>query len=209
MTSATLFISSTCPHCPAVMQALTSLVKIGKLARLDILNIEHNPDEASANGVRSVPWVRLGPYELTGLRSQSDFLQWIERIDDPAMMAEYFAEQITSGDMDKVRSSIEKNPHLFSVLLQLIGNEDTSLSVRIGVGALMEDFAQGELLNNNLDVLGTFTLHTRATVRNDACHYLGLSRNPAAEKYIRPLLNDIDAEVREVAAEALQEIQPA
>jgi hypothetical protein len=190
------------------MQALTSLVKIGKLARLDILNIEHNPDEASANGVRSVPWVRLGPYELTGLRSQSDFLQWIERIDDPAMMAEYFAEQITSGDMDKVRSSIEKNPHLFSVLLQLIGNADTSLSVRIGVGALMEDFAQGELLNNNIDALGTFTLHTRATVRNDACHYLGLSRNPAAEKYIRPLLNDIDAEVREVAAEAIQEIRP-
>ena len=188
------------------MQALTNLVKAGKLARLDILNIELNADAATSNGVRSVPWVKLGPYELTGLRSQSDFEQWIERINDPAMMAEYFAEQITSGDMDKVRTSIEKNPPLFGVLLQLIGTDNTSLSVRIGVGALMEDFANSELLNNNIDALGAYTLHAQATVRNDACHYLGLSHNPAAEKYIRPLLNDIDAEVREVAAEALQNV---
>jgi hypothetical protein len=50
-------------------------------------------------------------------------------------------------------------------------------------------------------------LHTQARVRTDACHYLGLSHNPAAQQYIQPLLNDVDAEVREVAAEALQAIK--
>jgi thiol-disulfide isomerase/thioredoxin len=208
-TTATLFISGTCPHCPAVMQSLTHLVKAGKLARLDIYNIELNADAAAIRGVRSVPWVQLGPFELTGLRSQNELLQWIERIDDPAMMAAYFAEQITSGDMDKVQTTIENNPHLFSLLLQLMSADDTSLSVRIGVGALMEDFANGNLLNNNIDALGVYTMHTQARVRTDACHYLGLSHNPAAEKYIRPLLNDIDTEVRDIAEEALQEIKTA
>jgi thiol-disulfide isomerase/thioredoxin len=205
-TTAILFISGTCPHCPAVMQSLTNLVKAGKLARLDIFNIELNPDAAATHGVRSVPWVQLGPFELTGLRTQNELQKWIDRIDDPVMMAEYFGEQITSGDMDKVRSTIENHPHLFSLLLQLMGADDTSLSVRIGVGALMEDFAKSDILNNNIDALGVFTLHASPRVRNDACHYLGLSHNPAAEKYIRPLLHDIDAEVREVATEALESL---
>ncbi|MBI3188662.1 MAG: HEAT repeat domain-containing protein [Gammaproteobacteria bacterium] len=208
-TTATLFISGTCPHCPAVMQSLTLLVKAGKLARLDIYNIELNADAAATRGVRSVPWVQPGPFELTGLRSQNELLQWIEHIDDPAMMAAYFAEQITSGDMDKVQTTIEKNPHLFGLLLQLMSADDTSLSVRIGIGTLMEDFTNGKLLNNNIDTPGVDTMHTQARVRTDACHYLGLSRNPAVEKYIRPLLNDIDTEVREVAAEALQKIGAA
>lgn len=188
------------------MQALTNLVKAGTLARLEIFNIELNPDAATSHGVRAVPWVQIGPFELTGLRSQHELQQWIERSDDPAMMTNYFAEQITGGDIGKVQATIEHNPYLFSLLLQLLGDINTSLSVRIGVGALMESFASGDLLNNNLDALGVFTLHANATVRNDACHYLGLSHNPAAEKYIRPLLNDSNAEVREIAAEALQTI---
>ncbi len=204
--SATLFISGTCPHCPAMMLSLSALIKAGNIARLEIFNIELNADAAKQYGVRAVPWVKLGPFELTGMRSQTELLQWIERIDDPSAMAAYFAEQITGGDLDKVLTTIENNPHLFNSLLQLMGTDDTSLSVRIGIGALMEDFAKGNLLNNNLDALAAYTLHTQARVRNDACHYLGLSHNPAAEKYIRPLLNDTDAEIREVATEALQEI---
>jgi glutaredoxin len=204
--SATLFIASTCPHCPAVMQALTTLLKTGKLARLEIFNIELNADKAEQYGVRAVPWVQLGPFELTGLRTQAELLQWIERSNDPTAMAAYFAEQIISAEMDKVLTTVKNNPPLFNSLLQLMGDDTTSLSVRIGIGALMEDLATGDLINQYLDDLGAYTTHANAVVRNDACHYLGLSRNPAAEKFIRPLLNDNDAEVRETAAEALQEI---
>ena len=207
--SAILFISGTCPHCPAVLQALTTLLKNGSLAHLNIFNIELNPEAASHYGVRAIPWVQIGPYELTGPRSQNELLQWIERVDDPAAMAEYFAEQIIQGEMHKVLITIENNPPLFNALLRLMGEDTTSLSVRIGIGALMEDLAHGDIINQHLDALGSYTTHAQAVVRNDACHYLGLSHNSAAEKFIRPLLNDSDAEVREVAAEALQEIKTA
>ena len=207
--SAILFISSTCPHCSAVLQALTTLLKNGSLAHLNIFNIELNPEAASHYGVRAIPWVQIGPYELTGLRSQNELLQWIERVDDPAAMAEYFAEQIIQAEMHKVLTTIENNPPLFNALLRLMGEDTTSLSVRIGIGALMEDLAHGDIINQHLDALGSYTSHAQSVVRNDACHYLGLSHNSAAEKFIRPLLNDSDAEVREVAAEALQEIKTA
>lgn len=205
--SALLFIATGCQHCPSVLQALGELIKAGTLGRLEVINIQQHPEKAQQYGVRSVPWVKIGPFELIGLRSQGELKQWIERINDPSAMGEYFGELMTTGEMSKVGELVENNPALFSVLLELMANEKTSLSVRIGVGALMEDFAGTKLLINNIDALGKYTSHKNPTVRNDACHYLGLSRNSKAEKYIRPLLDDSDAEVREVAAEALEELE--
>ncbi len=204
---ALLFIATGCQHCPSVLQSLGELIKAGTLGQLEVVNIQQNPERAQEYGVRSVPWVKIGPFELVGMRSQGELKQWIERINDPSVMGEYFGELMTTGEMDKVRQLVEKTPELFSVLLELMADEKTSLSVRIGVGAIMEDFAGTKLLIKNIDALGKYTTHQNPRVRNDACHYLGLSKNSKAEKYIRPLLQDENAETREVAEEALEELE--
>jgi thiol-disulfide isomerase/thioredoxin len=208
-TDALLFISSHCPHCPAMLQSLGELVKAGQLGRLDIYNIEQHPEQAIALGVRAVPWVKIGPFELPGLRTQGELLQWIGRVGDDSSMGAYFGELMTGGELNKVGELIKKSPALFAMLLPLMADDDTGLSVRIGIGALMEDFADTDLLRHNLDTLGEYTRHANPRVRNDACHYLGLSRDPRAENFIRPLLTDADAEVRDVAAEALETIKTA
>jgi hypothetical protein len=204
--SALLMIATGCQHCPVVLQAMGELVKAGTIGRLEIINIQQNPEAAKEHNVRSVPWVKIGDFELVGLRSQQELARWAERAGDPAMMGEYFSELMTSGEIDKVQAIVENNPQHFSALLQLMADPDSSLSARIGVGALMEEFANGNLLKQNIDALGAYTENETARVRNDACHYLGLSGDTAAEKYIRPLLEDSDAEVREVAREALDEL---
>ena len=204
--SALLLIATGCQHCPLVLQALSELVKAGTLAELEVVNIQQKPERAKALNVRSVPWVKIGDFELLGLRSKEELQQWTERVGDPAMMGQYFEELMTSGEMQKVLQIVEDNPVYFSALLELMAGEKTSLSARIGVGALMEDFAGSDILKNNIDALGEYTKHKEARVRNDAVHYLGLSEDPAAEKYIRPLLDDADAEVREVAEEALDAV---
>jgi len=205
--SALLMIATNCQHCPVVLQAMAELVKAGTIGQLEVVNIQQNPERAKALNVRSVPWVRIGDFELVGLRTQGELKQWAERVNDPTIMGEYFEELMTSGEMNRVQQTVENNPDYFSALLELMAGAETSLSARIGVGALMEEFAGSELLKNNIDALGAYTRHDNARVRNDACHYLGLSQDPAAEKYIRPLLDDADAEVREVAEEALETIQ--
>lgn len=200
----TLMIATGCQHCPTVLQALSEMIKAGTIGSLEIVNIQQNPERAQQFNVRSVPWVKIGNFELVGLRSQGELKQWVDRANDPAMMGTYFEELMTSGEINKVQQMVEEHPENFSALLQLMAGEKTSLSARIGVGALMEEFAGSELLKQNIDALGGYTQHQDARVRNDACHYLGMSGDKKAEAYIRPLLHDDDTDVREVAEEALQ-----
>ncbi|MCW9014860.1 MAG: thioredoxin family protein [Gammaproteobacteria bacterium] len=206
---ALLLISSGCPHCPAVLQAMSELIKSGDIGRLEVINIQQHPEQAEQYQVRSVPWLQLGPFELTGLRSKTELQQWIQRIGDPKAMGDYFGELMTSGEMNKVHQLIKNNPAFFSQLIGLMADEATSLSVRIGVGAIIEEFSGSPLLKQHIDTLGGYTRHANARVRNDACYYLGLSQDRAAEKYIEPLLDDTDPEVREVAEEALAELNQA
>lgn len=210
MTQATLCIATGCQHCPVVLKLLGEMVKSGELSRLEVINISQDTEYAQQHNIRSVPWVRIGPFELTGLRGEQEFRDWISKIDDPAAMGQYFEDLMTSGEIDRVRQLVEENPdQLFPHLLHLMSDDNTSLSARIGVGALMEDFANTQILSDHLAQLGEYTRHANARVRNDACYYLGLSLQAEAKAWIDPLLNDEDNEVREVAQEALDMIRDA
>ncbi|MCW8855418.1 MAG: thioredoxin family protein [Gammaproteobacteria bacterium] len=204
---ALLFIATGCAHCPSVLQSLSELVKSGTLSSLEIVNIQQQAERASDLNIRSVPWVKIGPFELTGLRSKSELEEWVKRADEPSAMGDYFGELMTSGEINKVHEIINQNPEYFPMLFELMANTETSLSVRIGIGAIVEDFAGSELLKNTIDILGTYTKHPAAHVRTDACHYLGLSQSKKAVAYIEPLLNDENTETREVAEEALEELK--
>ena len=203
---ALLFIATGCAHCPSVLQSLSELVKSGTLSSLEIVNIQQQAERASELNIRSVPWVKIGPFELTGLRSKNELEEWIKRADEPSAMGDYFGELMTSGEIKKVHEIINQNPEYFPMLFELMANPETSLSVRIGIGAIVEDFAGSELLKNTIDILGGYTKHPEAQVRTDACHYLGLSQSKKAAAYIEPLLNDENNETREVAEEALEEL---
>ena len=89
-------------------------------------------------------------------------------------------------------------------LLELFTDPDTQLNTRIGISAIMEDLEGTDTLRAAVDRLGELTHHDDARIRGDACHYLALSGSPKAAEYIRPLLQDADAEVRDVARESLE-----
>lgn len=200
------FITTGCQHCPSVLQSLGELIKEGTIAELEVVNLQQAPERAAELNVRSVPWVKIGAFELVGLRSKSELKQWIDRVNEPQAMADYYAELLTSGEIDKVIELVNKSPETFAALITLMANPDTTLSVRIGVGAIVEDFTGSNILRQNIELLAEYTNNKDARVRNDACFYLGLSRDKAAEPYIRPLLDSADAETREIAEEALQDI---
>lgn len=200
------FIATGCQHCPSVLQSLAELIKEGSIAELEVVNLQLSPDRAAELNVRSVPWVKIGPFELVGLRSKSELKQWIDRVNEPQAMADYYGELMTTGEIDKVIELVNKSPETFAALITLMANPETTLSVRIGVGAIVENFAGSELLKQNIELLAKYTQDKDSRVRNDACFYLGLSRDRAAEPYIRKMLDSEDAETREIAEEALEEI---
>jgi len=200
---ALLLISTSCPHCPAMLQSLSDLIKEGKLSRLEVINIELEPEQAQTLNVRSVPWLRVGEMELSGLKSKSEIEQWISTPDN---LNAYFEELMISGEISKLQQLIEDKPENIKTLIDIMGDETSSLSARIGVGAIIEQLEGSDILINAIDDLGKHCNNPLTRIRNDACYYLGLSHHSDARKYIRPLLNDEDDEVKEIAHEALENI---
>ncbi len=201
--SALLLITSQCPHCPSMLQSLSELIKEGKIARLEVINIELEPEQAEALNVRSVPWLKLGDMELVGLKSKSEIQQWIT---DPDDMNAYFEELMTSGEIAKVLQIVEEKPQYIKTLFSIMTDEESGLSARIGVGAIIEQLEGSSILVDNIDELGSHCNNPVTRIRNDACYYLGLTHHSDARKYLRPLLEDPDDEVKEIAREALDGI---
>ncbi len=193
-------------HCPA---ALADLVKRGRLGQLTVVNLESRPEAAQAYGVRSVPWVRIGEFELGGLRSQSELEDWAHKAGSEAGWADWFHLLLKEGQMQRVVEAVHSAPERLAALLPLLANPEASLNVRLGVGAVLEDFAGSPALAALTDRLGALAADADPRVRADACHTLALTRSPAARAWLEPRLEDPDADVREIATESLETLNTA
>lgn len=200
---ALLLVTTGCPHCPTVLAGLSELVKAGRIGRLEVVNVSRHPEAAQRLGVRSLPWLRLGPFELDGLRSFTELARWAERAGTEDGMADYFDELLREGRLKQAVDILARDPAQFGALLRLIERPDTELQVRVGVSALMEEYEGTAPLMALVERLGELTRHKDAHIRGDACHFLALTRDPRALAYLRALRNDPEPQVRELAAEGL------
>jgi len=203
---ALLLLSTHCPHCPAVLAALADLLKQGAIGRLEAVNLEQRPEIGQALGVRSVPWLRLGRIELAGAHGKAELAAWAAKADSEEGVADWFHALLKEGQLPRVQAAIEAAPELLAAVLPIVGNVDASLNVRLGAGVLLEHFAGSDALRALLPRLGELSQHADARVRADACHYLGLTGDAAARPWLEPRLGDNDADVREIAAESLENL---
>jgi len=203
---ALLLLTSRCPHCPAVLQGLSDLVKSGRIGRLETVNIEAHPEVAAEHSARGVPWIRIGEFELEGLHSPAELATWVQRATTPNGIAEAFVELLRSGQLGAVIRMIRRNPEHLDPLLKLAGDADTDLTVRIGISAVMEDLQGSKTLQDKLPVLLELSRHDDPRVRADACHFLMLTGLPEAHERLREMTQDNERSVREVAADALEEM---
>ena len=200
---ALLLLSSHCPHCPAVLAGLAELVKRGRVGRLEAVNIEIHPDRAAELRVRSVPWLRLGPFELQGARSVGELELWARRVTDADGMADAFHDLLKSGAAGQVLRLVAQDPARLAALLPIVANPEASLNVRLGAGMVFEEYAGTPALRDLTAPLGGLARAEDPRVRADAAHILGLGRDPGARPCLEALLQDTDPEVREIARESL------
>jgi len=200
---AELLIASGCAHCPVVLSGLAELVKKGLIGRLEVINVGQHPEIAQARGARGVPWIRIGPFQLSGAHTPSELAAWAERAGSAAGMRAYLTEGLQSGQLDSVTAACRRNPELLPPLLQLAADLETPFAVRVGVGAVFEELAPDGLLSGLVDAIATLADSPHAQLRADAAHFLGLSGNAAARVPLQHLAEDEDPEVREIAAESL------
>ncbi len=200
---ALLFLTRQCPHCPLVLAALSDLLKRGLIGRLEAVNLEYRPEAAQALGIRAVPWLRIGPFELSGTRTAGELEIWALRAASPDGMRDAFHDLLKQGGLAQVLALIEADSSRLMALLPIVANPEASLNVKLGVGVVFEEYAGRVELQALAADLGALTRHADARVRADACHLLSLVQADAALPWLQACLLDVDADVREIAAESL------
>lgn len=206
---ALMLLGTHCPHCPSVLGSLSELVKQGVIARLEVVNLEQRPETGRELGVRSVPWVRIGLFEFSGLHSKAELQSWAEQAGTEQGMTKYFEQLLGDGEVMRVLGMISKDHGLLHALIGLVSDADVKINARIGAGVIMEDYEGKPELLALIPELGELTRHADARVRSDACHYLSLTHDDSVKQYIEPLLDDEHEDVREVAEESLAELNEA
>lgn len=202
--NALLFTAPGCPHCPGVKTALEGLLHEGLLASLEIVDISQQPDRAAELGVRSVPWLQLGEFVLTGAQTPQQLREWAQKATGEQDMGEFLQHLLTKGELAEAEALIHRDPRHLGTLLKLIATPQRPMQVALGVSAILEDMAGQPELNVLLPDLIRLSRHPEHNLRSDACHYLGLLHHPGATAALKDCLNDSHADVREIAAEALQ-----
>ncbi len=204
---ALMLLSTHCAHCPSVLNSLAELVKQGVLGKLEVINLEQRPEVARQLGVHSVPWVRIGPFELTGQRSLAEFRQWAQTSATHEGVRDYIETMLAEGEVERVLTMIAKDAGVMARVIELLDFADEKLNVRLGIGVIMEEYEGRSLLQEYIPQLGKLTQHADPRVRGDACHYLALTHSSNAREFVRKLLHDENADVREVAEESLSTLR--
>jgi thiol-disulfide isomerase/thioredoxin len=205
MTEAKLLIAPGCPHCATMMSLLGDLLKEGKIARLLMINIAEQPDEAAKHSVRSVPWLKLGEMELSGAHSRAELENIIDLSVSDDGQQRFLFEQLKNGRLDEVTEIIERDKSQLADLVGLLKGEEVPMTVRIGVSAILEGFQEKPAaLKDILPDLLELSESSDETVRADACHFLSLEGSEAAKKRLLECVKDDSAMVREVAEESFE-----
>lgn len=200
---ALLLLTGGCPHCPAVHQALTGLLKEGVIGRLEVVNVAIHTDAAETRGVQSVPWTQIGPYEIQGVVPPAQLKRYAQGIDDPAVFDAYVLDLLKSGKRARFEALVKREPPRIHALARLMTNPETSMTIRLGIGAVLEELHGTGLTEPLIPGLGALLESDDALLRADACHFLTLIGGEAIRPYMQVCLTHPDAELREMAEEWL------
>jgi hypothetical protein len=203
---ALLFISPGCSHCPIVLQGLSELVKQSLIGKLTVVNAAAHPEQAAEYDVRAAPWLRLGPFTLTGAHTPDELRQWAAWASVEEGAAHYVEHLLKQGGYRQAVAFIAEDTQRLKPLLAVIANPEAGIDVRLGVSALLEAYVNTPALQELVPQLAELTRHADHRVRTDACHLLGLTGSAAARAHVEHCLNDANEEVREIAEEAMAEL---
>jgi hypothetical protein len=190
-----------------MMQMLMEFMKLGQIAELRIVNIENAPELASELGVRSVPWLKIGPFELTGSRSKQELQLWIQRASSFDGVTDYLVEVLSEGNIKVASKLIHGYPQALENVIDLMADPQAKINVRLGVGVIIEEMAESETFRSVIPRLLEYLSNDDARIRGDACHYLSLTKDRSYIPDIERLLTDDSEEVREIAQDSLDDLR--
>lgn len=206
---ALLLMTGGCPHCPAALQALTVLLKEGAIGRLEVVNVAIHIEEAEARGVQSVPWIRIGPFEVEGAATPAKLRELALGVNDDKVFDAWLLETLKSGKRQKFEALVKNEPQRIHALARMMKNPEASMAIRLGIGAILEEFQGSGLCDPLVPAFGEMLKDEDRLLRADACHFLTLIGGEIIRPHMLACVDDADPEIREMAEEWLAENLPA
>jgi HEAT repeat protein len=120
-----------------------------------------------------------------------------------AMLIEYMGK----GFLENIIAMIKQDAAMARFIPDLLG--DDAIVVRLGATALVEDLVKEHrpALVGAMPGLLALLERMNPTIRGDAANVLGIIGDPSARDALRKLQKDANPAVREVAEDALREIE--
>lgn len=206
--SAELFIATGCSHCPVVLKELSEQIKKGNISSLTITNIAVDNERANKLNIRSVPWFSLTSDNsfmiFPGEQTPKEIQQWVSAAHDKNGMQQYIEEILTQGQLVTVTQAIQLKPEIFSVIISMLEDEETSMHVRIGLDALIENFSGSEILRQYTPSLKKIASSDNIRFQIDALHYLALTGDTENKGFIVEFTSHQNQQIKDAASEALE-----
>jgi HEAT repeat protein len=128
-----------------------------------------------------------------------------ESFDMTAMIADYMEK----GFLENIIDMFKHDKALYPLIGDLMMDE--RMRVRLGVTALVETLARedGDNIACSINAIAKLLKEPNSTTRGDAANLLGIIGHPDALPFLMNVLADEDAQVREIAREAIEDIGKA
>lgn len=200
-----LFVMPGCQICPRMEALFHKMHENGAIDELDIINVAEHPELAEKHHIRSVPFYFIDGVGFSGLKSQHDIEQILQQ-DDSDNWRQLIVEALSSGELDTAEKQIRQHAAARDAMLQLLGDEETALVVRIGLSAIIETLSAEGLLNDYEQAFIELASTKNPTIGQDALYYLSLLGTENSLQALMRIAKDADNPLQHQAAELLQEM---
>ena len=206
--SVELFIATGCVHCPVVLNELSENLKKGQISNLNVTNIAVDNKKAEELNIRSVPWFSISNDHcfmiFSGEHPPKEIKQWLAASQTDDGMQKYIEESLSSGQLMTVSKAIQLKPEMYSHVVKMLENEETSMDIRIGLDALTESFSATEILQRFSPEFKNIASSDGMRLQIDALHYIALTGDSKNREFLLEKTKDKNPQIKEAATEALE-----
>jgi hypothetical protein len=199
-----LFVMRGCSLCPQMERLFKNLHENGAISGLNVVDVTDHPELARQHNIRSVPFYLINGVAFSGLKSKTEIDQLLQQNSQQNWVS-LIKQELSEGQLDAVEKIIRENHMAREAMMFLLADDKTELVVRIGLTAIIESIAEGQLLAPYETQFITMTKHEDERIAVDALYYLSLLNSPGAMIAVNEIAHSGKQVLREHARELLEE----
>lgn len=193
-----------CSVCPQMERLFEELHEQGGIEELEVLDVTRHPELAQKYNIKSVPFYLVNGIAFNGLKTREEIVDLLQQ-DDSQKWTSLIRAELEDGQLELINNYIQQHAAAREAMMELLADKDTELVVRIGLTAIIESLAEGDLLESLEERFIQLTQHNDERIALDALYYLSLLSSPSSLAALTKIARNGKPGLREDARELLAE----